>query len=308
MAFSASEAAFEGFRVVRREPFSVLLWAVARLAVSLLSLIVIAPLAAPMMAAVEEAGSAPSPEQALALIRQAAVVYAVAVPLALVILAVFGCAVFRVVLRPEDKGLGRLKLGGDELRMIGLMLLMGLLYLGASIGLGLAIGLCALLVAAIGGTNQAGGAFGVLLGVALVLGFCGLVIWAAVRLSLAMPMSFVQRRVVLFSSWRLTRGRFWSLFGCYLLALVFVIILNMAALMVFAAVGLATGSSLTDIASSLFRPSFSTETFLNPGRLIDLVFSSLLGAVMGAVSLAPAAAAYRDIAGPGPEGHAAAFE
>lgn len=49
------------------------------------------------------------------------------------------------------------------------------------------------------------------------LGVFVFLIWLAVRLSLASPLTFDTRRVRVFGSFALTRGRFWSLLGAYLL-------------------------------------------------------------------------------------------
>lgn len=305
MAFSASDAAFEGFRIVRREPVSVLVWAAVRLAITLASLVVTIPLLSAGMAAIAQT----TPPTALNAFLNMLPVFAFAVPVGLVTYAVFTCAVYRAVLRPEDRGLARLKLGSDELRIFLVLLSLVLLLSGAGMAIGFVFGLTAGLAGVAASSSPAGQVLGVLLGVGAVLGAMFVFFWLAVRLSLAAPMTFVQGRVRVFSSWSLTKGRFWPLFGCYLLAMVFLMILYLAALTVFAVLGLATGSSVTEIMTGMFQPDYrSLASYFTPARLIYLPLGSLFGAVVMAVSLAPPAIAYREITGGGPQAQAQAFD
>jgi hypothetical protein len=42
-------------------------------------------------------------------------------------------------------------------------------------------------------------------------------IYVEVRISLAFPLTFVRRNFIIGEAWRLSRGRFWTLFGAYFL-------------------------------------------------------------------------------------------
>ena len=53
----------------------------------------------------------------------------------------------------------------------------------------------------------------------------GAMIYAEVRLSLAFPLTFMRRSFVIGEAWRLTRGRFWTLFGAYfIIGLVYMVL------------------------------------------------------------------------------------
>jgi hypothetical protein len=134
----------------------------------------------------------------------------------LVVFLVQFAAVFRAVLFPQDSRFAFLRLGMDELRLLGAMAVLGL-------GGGMAFGICFAVLALIAGLLSAivGPAVGAvvvvnLLGFVLMLVLFGTSIFCWVRLSLVAPMTILQRKVVIGPAWRATRGHFWRLFGAYL--------------------------------------------------------------------------------------------
>lgn len=133
-------------------------------------------------------------------------------------------AVFRAVLFPQESRFAYLRLGMDELRLFGTMLVLGL-------GGGIAFGICFAVLAVIAGLlsvifGQAVSAVVVvnLLGFVLMLVLFGAFILCWVRLSLAAPMTILQHKVVIGPAWRATRGVFWRLFGAYLVAFLLIAI------------------------------------------------------------------------------------
>ena len=308
MAFSASEAAVEGFRIVQREPKTIAGWSLVQLVFGIAVTVVTVPFMRPLTAfqTLRSAGATPTPAEALAALEPALGFLGAIIPLELVIFAVLSAAVYRTVLRPEDKGLARLRLGADELRMgilwielgllfwvIGTVVLMALVVMGVTIGV--AIG------------NAAGGTVATVMVSYLVA--LAVMAWLAVRFSLAGPLTFVDRRVQLFSAWKLTRGRFWPLFGCYLLTFVFMLISAMVQLSVVAVASLAmSGGSLTQAASGMMRPDYSSlAAYVTPARIVALLINALVGGVYWAVAFAPAAVAYRKFVGATPRGQADVF-
>ena len=305
MAFSASESAFEGFRIVRREPGTVAIWAVLMLVLSAGASVLLLPMLTQMRAAITP-GAAPTAES-MAVVGQFLRIYLLLVPIYLIVVSAFTTAIYRAVLRPEQKGFGRLRFGGDELRMIGLFVLMGLLFLG--IGVAVAIVL-ALLAGGMAVAGHSSGTAGIAIAIfVLYLAVIAGMVWLGVRLSLAAPMTFTGKRISLFGSWGLTKGRFWPLLGCYFLAWVLSILILMVDLVVSGAFMLgAAGGSFSRVATVMFRPeAASAMALLSPLFIIRLLVGAVFGVVIWTVGLAAPAAAYRAIAAPRPEDQAEAF-
>ncbi len=307
MAFSASEAAFEGFRIIRREPKTVVIWGVMLLVFSAVGVAAMLPILKGAESGFGVTPGAPAnPAAVSAMMGRMGELYLIGVPLYLLAMSVFNAAVYRAVLRPQETGVGRLRLGGDELRLAGVYVLVGLLCL--------ALFFAVALIAVIVGVGMAAAlrqapAAAVIMILLLYLLVMAAFAWVAVRLSFAGPMTFARKRIHLFSSLRLTKGRFWSLLGCYLLALVFVILIGLvdAAVSGVLVIGM-NGGSLSRAATSFFRPDYSSlASFYSPVYIVRLVVGAVFGVVIWTVMAAPPAAAFRDIAGPKAEDQADAF-
>ena len=217
----------------------------------------------------------------------------------LVFLIVF-TATQRAVLRPQEGGPGFLHLGMDELRTIGLAVILTVLFYVGMVVVGLVM--VAMFGVAIVGASAGSGAAagGVLIGIVVMLLLICVAIWLYVRLSLAFPLTFLRRKIVIGESWRLTRGRFWTLFGAYLVLAIIVAILSAIVSTV------AAGSYLSEIMSKGFTPESMMEAARHQiERMSQLDLMTLLGlalnAVMSGISLAlfggAVATAARELAG-----------
>ena len=301
MAFSASEAAIEGFRIARREPATIAGWSVLQLILGIAVTVVTFPYMRPLMAlqGLSASGAASqTPAQAMAALEPMLGAIAVVIPIELVFVTVLSAAVYRAVLRPEDKDLARLRLGGDELRMAILWIELGLfLWAAGALALIVVVIVGGVLIAATKGSPTD---VLMLVMVAYLFVAAGMV-WLAVRFSMAAPMTFATRRVRLFSAWRLTKGRFWPLFGCYVLSFVFMITILIAQTVIGSAVALAmSGGSLVQAATSYMHPDYSSlQAYVTPVRVVTLLINALLGGVYWSVALAPAAMAYKELVGTG---------
>ena len=298
--FSPTDAALEGFRIARERPRVILVWAVVNLIISVVMAMVLVSAFGPTLVELEAMSQQGSedPAQALAMFERLAPLYALMIPAGLVVIAVTSAAVYRIVLRPEDDRVAYLRLGADELRLVGLMLI----YLVLAIGFTFVVTLVAGMLAA--GASMLGGGAGALIGVLIGIGTLAFMIFVMVRLSLAGPMTFAQGRLKVFESWPLTRGHFWRLLGAYALALALTFVVLLLALVIYAALAaLTAGGDLSEV-GRVFAPDMSSvDAYFTTSMVIYLLFGAVLGAVQNAVLYAPPAVAYRALSGD--EDHAA---
>jgi len=115
--FSASNAAFEGFRITREQPLAVLawggIWLLGLLAMGVAMTPAIMPFADEIVAAAGDPEKVSSGAQA-ALLSALWVV----VPIGLVLQAVLAPALYRAVLVPEARRFAYLRVGMDEVRAL----------------------------------------------------------------------------------------------------------------------------------------------------------------------------------------------
>jgi hypothetical protein len=294
--FSASDAAFTGFRVVAERPWAVAIWAGLQLVVSLAFELFVAYSAGPAFAKLGQIGLQPpgqDPAAVLDLFRQAAPTYLVLFVASLVLNAVLYAAMNRAVLRPAEARFGYLRLAGDELRQLGLFAIFAGLGIAAYITM---LFVAMVLVVVIG--LVAGESMALALGLAILLPavICAFV-FLAVRLSLASPMTFETRRINLTAAWRLTQGRFWPLLGTYFIAFALsmvVIVLTFAiALAAIAVVGGGLGAL-----KSAFEPDLSSlAAVLTPQHLAYVTVFAIGQALIWPVTITPPATIYRALAG-----------
>lgn len=188
-------------------------------------------------------------------------------------------AVYRALLRPSEGGFAFLRVGGDEFRMMGLTIIffVGLIVFYLLLLLvGLIIGFIA---GALANNNPAvAGVFGILLG----LGFFCLLTWLFVRLSLIFPMTFHRRRIAIDEGWALGKGRFWTLFGSYIVVWLIILVL---VLVFFGSTFLAMASAMStrnpaafeQIASQQAAGSIATVLFAMIGIFVVSLVSFVLG-------------------------------
>jgi hypothetical protein len=289
--FSASDAAFSGFRIVWQRPWIVGVWAALQFAMSLAVNLFVAYSAGAAFTKLAQFGPLPQAQDTTAvfeLFRQAAPTYAVLLISVLVMNSVTYAAMNRAVFHPEQSSFGYLRLAADELRQLGLLVLYAMLAF--AIYLGLAV-IMAVLVLMLGIASL--GALIVLVLIPMIL--CAIV-FVGLRFSLASPLTYATHRVDLFGSWGLTRGRFLPLLLTYLIAyalsfLVFLLIFAIAAILAVVAGG-STAAFMSPNLNSL-------AAAVTPPRLIYLAITSFGQALIWPITITPPAIIYRAITGLG---------
>lgn len=266
------------FRLLREHPAAVVIWAVVYCAGSLIISLVMsyAMFGTPMPtdpAAVTQAQAWMGPVFGLVLLLYIGLLF---------LIVVLMNAVFRAVLRPEEGGFAFMRVGMDEFRMLGLVVLAGIAGFAAVL-----VGelLLLLVVAIIGFLTGQGIVTGIVAFLLFAAFFCAL-IWAEVRLSLIFPLTFHRRRISVDGAWDLTRGRFWLLFACYfLVGLIFIVA---SAIMIWA--------TMSDYLIVIFQANGDQEQIRAAGEafaakqfgapLVTKILLGVVGAVFFAAGLA----------------------
>lgn len=287
-AFSATDAALEGFRITRERPRVVLVWAVFSFLVSICSAIYLISIGQEARAVLDARVAEQAPD--LQAFGAAMADLAPMMVMGLLVQCVMAAAVYRILLRPEDRGLAYLKVGMDELRLAALTFIYVLL---ASLMLAVVV-LAAGLIAAL--ASFAGQGAAILVAAASELFFLGLLFYVAVRLSLAPAITFAEQRIAIFDSWRLTHGQFWRLTGAYFLAICGIMVIALLVVTIFSAlVAVAVGGDLQAVGKMFAPDQTSLATYFSPVMIIYLLVAGWLSALYYAVVIAPAAVAYREL-------------
>ena len=290
MTFSATDAAFEGFRVVRRAPMSLVFWALFYVVVMAVAFAMMGPSLASAMAAAErlESVGTPTLDDFMPILNSFGLVFSILLPVSLLSSAVMSAAIARSVLYPTQKALGYLRFGADELRVLAVSVALGIIFI---VLMGLIWGMTFALGAAAVNTPVLW-----LIVVVFFLVAWAAFIWLLVRLSLAVPMTLAEKRIVLFDSFRLTKRHFWPLIGMAIIAGVMSFVVSMLGSLVLMPIQLMFGG----------MERLATVEGLNlvgmlqqawPAILSYVVVNAIISALQVAVIYAPFSAAYRDIAG-----------
>ena len=292
MTFQATEAAFEGFRVVRRNPSTIMFWALAYVAFFVLLFGLFGGSLATLMATAQQAETSQPSQQELEALGLSYVAFmAVVVPLGLVFGAVLNTAVARSVLTPGEKRLGYLRLGNDELRVLAVSVILGLVFFAGSI---IAFGLVGILA---GLASAANGGVGILVGVVFGLAAVAGLIWAAVRLSLAVPLTVHEKRIAPFASFAMTKAHFWPLLGMAIIALIMSLLVSLLGTIIALPISMMTGGGLEALAELDGQSTLQILQVAGVGLAAWAIVNSIMSALQLAVLYAPFSAAYRDLKG-----------
>jgi len=292
-SFSATSAGVEGFRIIKSHPGTIAVWAGVNILITVLVLgLMFGILGGSVFAdlqALEAASASESPDfsQIWPMFRALGGVILLILPVAIVAGAMLQAAVNRVVLRPDEKSPGFLRLGMDEVRVFLVQFILWLL----------AVVLIGLLAVGLGALGQISGWL-VFFG---VLGAIVLVVFLAVRLSLAIPQTFATRRLNLFGSFGLTKGNFWGIFGAYALAVACYLVIAIAVAIVFGVIAAVIGGVMaaTAMSGGEVNPSALGPMMgaFGAAQIVNLLLQAVLGAVALAIFGGPPAAIYKALSG-----------
>jgi hypothetical protein len=298
MKLSAADIAFEGFRVVRDRPLALLAWVVLQFLGALAAQPAL-QMGRDAQAQLEKLGLMPTvatpqltPAQlALAMPAMGSLFEGAAMSLAvlLVVAALTDPGVFRVAMTPQDRGLFSVKLGAQELRQLGLLLILSALFFG--------IALCGMMASLLfTGVFAVAGPAASLLGLAVgVTATLCVLIYFGVRLSLAGPLTFQQKRIDVFGSWNLTRGRFYGLLSGYALAAIMAALVFILSLVIFdAAAAIIAGGP--DQAAKLFDGKDTDLADLyTPIQIFGHAYFAVIDALTAAILVGARAQAFLQI-------------
>jgi hypothetical protein len=290
--FSASDAAFSGFRLVRENLKTVAIWAAGMTVLSILSNVL----------AIQFFGSQlenflgyvsdnanPNPEEFVRRAAGLAPLMLWSLPYSLIMNGVIFASLNRLVLRHHDSKFAYLRLGMDELRQAAVWLLaslalMGVLFVGSALS------------GFLGALGGAGGAF-----LALLCGVGSLcaTVYLAVRLSFASAMTFDTGKITLFRSLPQTKGLFWPLLGAYLLAGVMSIIVILLIWTIVSAVGLIASGDFAATGRMMRADTSSLRAYFTPAGVVQALFSGLISVLTTLIVFGPAPTVYRELKGRG---------
>lgn len=290
MSFSATEAAFEGFRVVRRKPLAVVFWALAYMAMMGTGFALAGGSIAGLVAAMEslEKSGTATPEEMAAVWNGYMPLIALVMTGSLVFGAVLYAAVVRSVIRPEESAFGYMRIGMDEVRVLVVSLALTVLYLVFMIVVGIVMGILVAL------TTQTGIPALWILVVLAALGAVVLLVWLAARFSLAVPITVAERRIAIFDSFAMTRNHAWPIVGMAIIAAVMSIVVGLLGGLVTLPAKMILFAN-GDIGSMAGQGTLQILQAAWPMILGWIVIQAVLSALQLAVVYAPYTAAYRDL-------------
>lgn len=272
--FSPSEAALEGFRLTREQPGSILVWSLFFFAGIMLTFAVMVLGLGPDFVKFAKQGGMLSGDIGAytAILGRSWPSFVLVLMIVITVWSVLIAAIYRAVLRPHESRFAYLRFGGDEVRLTLTNLVL------VPIGV-----LSAIFVrgfdAAIGGLLGAVSSFAIAI----------FMIWIGVRLMLATPMTFAERRIAITASWKLTHNHFWSLFGMTGLAIIFYLIVWLVCTIV----------SAIFVATAGGQEMMRDPTTASPLALFAIAVTALIQLLLPALQIvlifSPLAIAYREL-------------
>jgi hypothetical protein len=293
MTFSATDCAFEGFRLTRRAPVAVLLWAASYAVFFGLLFLLAGPHMVTVLSVITQmqaqGQTEPSTEDMERLLQAYGVIIAWAAPLGLLFGAMISTAIARSVIRPDDRKFGYLRVGKDELRVLGASLIVALIMFAVTMA-----GFTVISLVAAGAMAVPALWLAVVL---LALAMVALLAWVSVRFSLVVPSTFAEGRIVVKPAFALTAKKvFWPLLGMAVIAWVMATLVGLLGSAVAAPLSLMVGGAERLIAmEGASIPSLLSA--LAPMLVVSLFVQAIMTAAQIVIMYAPFSAAYLQLKG-----------
>lgn len=271
---------------MRRHPLVMLCWAVFSLVMlPLLGLLAKLVLSEQQRLDMAQRQASADPRDILDMVSQLGGVMVLLIMLALVLGAILSAAIMRAVLHPEQKRLAYLRIGREELRLLGVSLITWAAALVVTIIPG---GVVALGAALLGGTAAAGW-FTFFGGLTVI----GLSTWVAVRLSMLAPHAFTAGHIDPRAAWLLTHGQFWRLLGLFIVVILMCVGVSILGTTVSTIVGAVIAGGMED-------PIAGGPAASHPRLILALLANLLLAPIFltlqAVIVTAAPAAAFRQLA------------
>ena len=256
------------FRFAGDNVRAILAWSGVIFLMSLVTMLIMRPFYAAQVAALQ-GGAATPPNFGMLFLP---------IALSLLVGVVLWAAVFRAVLFPQESRFAYLRVGMDELRMLGCMLVLLIAFYLIMVVGGIAFGLIGgLLGAAIGGLATVSAAV-----ILSMLGMVVLGLWLGTRFSVAGPLTLLERKVIIGPAWRMTRGSFWPLLGAYV---VIILLFMIAYIPIIFARGISFGAMFNPLGGDTQLQVASAQATMYTLSLKNVVISLVI-AVIGGFALA----------------------
>jgi hypothetical protein len=284
--FSASDAAFSGFRLVRENLKSVGIWMLIMTVFSIASSVLMIHFFSRELdvfsASMPPPGAEPDPEDLRKGLEAIVPTLLFSLPYMLLVNGVLYAGVNRLIQRPHEKSFAHLRLGMDEVRQ-------GCVWLMYSLAL--------FSVFAVGSTvstmlTTAGGAGGALLALLVFFGMIGGAVYLAIRLSLATAATFDEGRIVFFKSMPITQGQFWPMLGAYFLAGVMCLIVFLLLMAIVAGVAALISGDIETSSALMRADTTSLKVFLTPIGIAQSLLSGVLSVLTSLILFTPAPTIY----------------
>lgn len=290
----ATESAFEGFRLVRREPRVLVAWTLVYLLLAVIQLVALylnrENVAAGLQVVESFGGRFPSNpadwDRLMEGYNRTTSHGVWLLPFSLVVGSVLSAAVSRAVLFPEQKAYGYLRLGMDELRVLAVSIIVAVFSVMAF--------MAALMVVAIVGVIAISIPLLWIVVVPGALAAVALFVWLMVKWSLAVPIVLTEKRLALFESFKATKGNFWPMLGLAIISGVMGLVVWGLSMVLVMPINMLSGLGPIG-AGNMSSALLEKLTAASPLLLLSALASAIGSALIVGVLYAPFSAVWRDI-------------